>query len=293
VARPIDLQDPASVRDLFGAAADALRSAPFRRGSVVRLPARGRLVVTGDLHDSPRHLAATLAVARLGQAVDHHEVLHEIIHGGNLVNGMDFSHRTLARVAGLVLERPGQVHPLLANHELAQMLGLGVSKGAGNSVEHFNEALAYAFADAWPGVAEAITAFIAALPLALVTDGGLLCAHSLPDAAAMTRFDPGILERDLEPDDYVPPAGSAYLMVWGRRHRPDQLETLAARWQARLFCLGHQRVATGIEARPPRVVVLNTDHERATVLPVDLARIPTPEEAFFAAVPLASVTPDE
>ena len=37
------------------------------------------------------------------------------------------------------------------------------------------------------------------------------------------------------------------------------------------------------------VIVLNSDHERATVLPIDLARPPSAEEALMTAVPLASV----
>jgi hypothetical protein len=58
-----------------------------------------------------------------------------------------------------------------------------------------------------------------------------------------------------------------------------------------LFVLGHQHVETGIEMRnaDPGVVVLNTDHERATVLPLDLARPTDAEEAVMTAVPLASV----
>ena len=70
-----------------------------------------------------------------------------MIHGERLLNGMDFSYRMLGRVAQLVIDWPDQVHPILANHELAQLTGRGVSKGAGNSVELFNDALEFVFGE--------------------------------------------------------------------------------------------------------------------------------------------------
>jgi len=134
------------VTDLMDGAAQTLRGSSARDRSVVRLPPRGRLLATGDLHDNPIHLAKIIRLSRLDASPDHHVVLHEMIHGGNLINGMDFSHRMLCRVAELALRFPNQVHPLLANHELAQLTGKGVSKGAGDSVALFNAGLQYVFA---------------------------------------------------------------------------------------------------------------------------------------------------
>ena len=94
-------------------------------------------------------------------------------------------------------------------------MGKGVSKGAGNSVELFNDGLAFVFGDDWNGVADSINKFIAAMPLAIKSDSGLLCAHSLPAARSYKQFDPGVLDRELTEDDYQSRTGSAYLMVWG------------------------------------------------------------------------------
>jgi hypothetical protein len=291
VSDPIDLRDAHAVVDLFRRAAAAMAGSPARRASVVRLPDRGRLLATGDLHDNAVNLGRILRLARLEEHESHHLVLQEIIHGGHLVNGMDFSHRMLARVASLVAERPGQIHPLLANHELGQMLGRGVSKGAGDSVEQFNEGLRFAFGDDWSRVLAAIVGFIAAMPIAAVSESGVLCAHSLPNARMMERFDAGLLDRELVAEDYRPPTGSVHLMVWGRAHADEQVRALADRWGVRLFCLGHRHVETGVEARGPLVVVINSDHERGAVLPIDLARVPSSEEALARAVYLASVAP--
>lgn len=275
---------------LFERAAETLRSQPCRMGSVDRIPAVGRLLVTGDLHDNPFHLQKITHLARLGASKDHHVVLHEMIHGEKLVNGADMSHRMLAKVAELVLQHPGQVHPLLANHELAQMTGRGVSKGAGNSVDLFNDGLEYVFGDDWGDVSAAMVEFIKAFALALITDSGILCAHSLPAPHMIDKFDFEVINRELTPQDYVPPTGAAHLMVWGRQHQPEEVERLAAAWKIKLFCLGHEHADTGLEMRGPRLLILNSDHEHASVLPIDLAEpVPAAEEALMYGIPLAAV----
>ena len=277
------------VGELFEQAASTLRESPLRRGSAVRLPGRGRLLATGDLHDNPEHLEKIIRLARLEESPDHHVVLHEIVHGEMLVNGMDLSHRTFARVAELVVTHPGQVHVLLGNHELAQMTGQRVTKGAGESVELFNDGLAFAFGDDWEAVAEAMNGFVRAMPLAAVSESGVLCAHSLPAPRTLERFDPGVLDRELDADDYRTGEGAAWLMVWGRGFGEGEIETLAKRWGVSLFCLGHEHLDNGIALRGSRVIILNSDHEFGTVVPIDLASPPTAEEAVLLAVRLRSV----
>jgi hypothetical protein len=285
-----DIREAGTAVDLFDRSAQALAASPLRRGCAVRVPARGRLLATGDLHDNPFHFEKIMRLARLDQSPDHHVFLHELIHSERLVNGLDLSHRILARVADLVLRYSGQAHPLLANHELCQMTGAGVSKGAGNSVQLFNDGLEYAYGDDAEAVAHAIRGFIRAMPLALLSESGVLCAHSLPAAGAMARFDESVLDRALEARDYLSPDGAAYLMVWGRGHTPEQVARLAARWNVRLFILGHEYVETGCEMRGDRVIVLNSDHEHGAVLPIDLADPPTAEEAMMSRIPLASIS---
>ncbi|MHC4709757.1 MAG: metallophosphoesterase [Planctomycetota bacterium] len=160
----VNLQDAAAVSGLFGRATAALRDSPYRDGSRVRLPARGRLLVTGDLHDNHEHLRKIVHLAGLEASPDHHVVLHEIVHSEILVNGLDLSHRMLARVAELVVDHPGQVHVLLGNHELAQMTGQRVSKGAGDNVKLFSEGLAFVFGDDGQMVADATVRPRRALP---------------------------------------------------------------------------------------------------------------------------------
>ena len=105
----------------------------------------------------------------------------------------------------------------------------------------------------------------------------------------MAQFDPDVLHRALRDEDYLSKTGSAYLMVWGRGHTPQQIDDLAGQWGVQLFCLGHQHVETGLIVHGQRLVVLNSDHEAGAVLPIDLANLPTTEEAAFAAIRLGGV----
>lgn len=180
---------------------------------------------------------------------------------------------------------------LLANHELAQIIGAGIVKNGVRVVEAFNEGIELTFGDEAQPVIDAIEQFVRSMPLALrvhTSRGDFLCAHSLPSAAAMQRFDTSILERDLTDDDYEPRRGSAHLMIWGRDYDAEQLEDLVERWGVVMFILGHQHVPTGIELVPPNAVVLNSDHQRGMYLEIDLSDPPTPERCLWDARPIGA-----
>jgi hypothetical protein len=210
---------------------------------------------------------------------------------------MDFSYRVLAKAAALKARWPASVHTLLANHELSQIVGAGVMKDGVNLVAAFNEALDYAFGGDAERVRAAVEAFIRSMPLALVAGDPpeanspptrLLFAHSLPPPELMDRFDPGVLGRALTADDYTPRRGSAHLMIWGRGHTPEHLEHLANLWGVRLFILGHEKAERGWLSVPPNAVVLNSDHERGVVLPIDLGNPPAPPaDETWGLVPLS------
>jgi len=290
----INLTDGDAVIALLREASEALRQLPTRRGCSVILPARGSLLVAGDLHDNPVHLQRLLRLARLDAGDDRHLLVQELIHGDRLVNGLDLSHRILCRVASLCLAHPGRVHPLLGNHELSQLTGRGVSKGAGNSVVLFDDGLAFVFGDDWERVRDAVHEFVRAMPLAVRSETdhagrSVLCAHSVPGAAAMSGFDMAILDRPLDDVDYAAPEGGAYRMTWGRDHPAEHLEALGRAWGTTLLCLGHRFVETGIEMIAPNAIAINSDHERAAALPLDLARIPDAETAAISGTPLAAV----
>ncbi len=295
---PLDLQSSDAVIEAFQRGTQANLTAPCRQGSIDVITAPGKLIATGDLHDNPIHYAKLLKLAGLeGEAFDpanppSHLTLHELIHGDRLINGMDFSYRVLARAADLKSRFPEHVHILLGNHELSQIAGAGIVKDGVKVVEVFNEGVEYVFGSDAQAVNEAIGEFVRSMPLALrcvCPRGDILCAHSVPPAAIMQRFDPSILSRSLEPQDYEPRRGSAHLMVWGRAYDAELLEDLTERWGVYLFILGHEKAENGSKFVAPNAVILNSDHERGVYLPIDLSDPPRPEEAMAMVRPLGEV----
>jgi len=286
----IDARDAAQVVAMLQEAAEANLDAACRRGSIDAVACEGTLIAAGDLHDNPLHFARVVRQTRLESDEPRRVILHEVIHSDRLIGDIDMSHRALLRVAALKAQHPERVHTLLANHELSQIVGSGIVKDGVRVVDAFNAGVEHAFGADAERVQEAIGGFIRSMPLALVArDGGagVLCAHSLPGPEVMDRFDPVVLDRPLEEADYEPRKGSAHLMVWGRGHKPDQLERLAETWGVSLFVLGHQKAETGAMVIPPNAIVLNSDHERGVTLPIDLAEPPTAEEAAWMTTPLA------
>jgi hypothetical protein len=290
------LRDAHEVCAVLHAASEANLTAPCRRGSidVVDAAPGERLIATGDLHDNALHMGRLVRAAALEDAPEGaspaHLTLHEVIHGGSaetLVNEMDFSYRALVRVAALKARHPGHVHTLLANHELSQIVGAGVMKDGVNFVRAFNDAVEFTFGDEAARVKEAIAGFIRSMPLALrfVTARGVLqCSHSLPGPEMMDRFDPAVMERGLEEEDYTPRRGAAHIMVWGREHTADQLQGLAERWGVGLFVLGHEHAEDGVLIVGPNAVVLNSDHERGVYLAIDAADAPMDATAAMGCV---------
>lgn len=287
---PLDLRNAESVGSILEQAAELLRASPLRRGCVHHLPASGRLVIAGDLHDNPVHLQRTVAFAKLDRAESNHVVVQELIHGDRLVNGVDLSYRVVARVAELITRFPTQVHPLLANHELCQMLGIGVSKGYGDGTALFNDGLDFVFGDDAQYVADALADFFRAMPLAVRSESGLWCSHSIPSPETTDRLDTEVFARELTDADYMAPRGSAYLMVWGRGQREEQVERVAEMLGVKLFCLGHAMSEMGAHAVTTRMAVLNSDHERGRIAEIDLAAPPADaEELVISTLPLAAL----
>lgn len=284
-----DLNNVEATLDLFRSAAEAMRGSACRTGSVVRLPRRGTLLITGDLHDQLDHWYRILHLAQLEASPDQHVLLQELIHGDRMVNGLDFSYRMLARVAELVLAHPDQVHVVIGNHELAQMTRRAVSKGAGNSVERFDGALEWVYGDEAETVADAINKFILAMPLAVQTESGLMCSHSLPSVDRMSAFEPDVFDRELQPADYEGTGSSVYLLTWGRVHEDEQLESFAEQLGVKTFCIGHQSVREGVRRDGPRLLVINSDHASGVAIPWGLDLEPEPAAMLEAAVYLQTV----
>ena len=299
VSEPVNMTSVESVEAALLAGAAANTRALCRRGAMDVIEAPGRLIATGDLHDNPVHFARLLELAGMreggeadgGEGSACHLTIHEIIHGDRLINGMDLSYRMLARVAALKAAYPEHLHVLLGNHELAQMHKSGIIKDGVRSVEAFDAGVEYVFGGDAERVEAAINAFVRSMPLALkvrTPRGDILCAHSLPPAAAMGKFDIGVLARELTDGDYAPRQGAAHLMVWGRGYDAEGLEDLVEAWGVYLFVLGHEKAPEGSKFVPPNALVLNSDHDKGVYLPLNLDKPPSPEDAAGLVRPLGA-----
>ncbi len=286
---PINFQNAAAVCDLFDRAAEAHLQTPGRSGSVVDLPSLGRLLLTGDLHDHRENLMKVLKLAHLEDNPHHHLLMQEVIHGEPTLRGHDFSYRTLARIAQLKIERPGQVHQVLSNHELSQAMIEGILKDGRSVTDSFDEGLSYVFGQEWTKVSDAIGRYIRSMPLAVRCGNGVFASHSLPSPRQKEGFDPDILRRALVTQDLCGPRGGAHLMVWGRNLTQEWADELARHWNAAVFVLGHQPADMGWEAIGKSLLILNSDHAHGVALPVDLSRRYTRDELIEQIIPLNAV----
>lgn len=288
----LNMTDAAGVIAALGRGEAANRSARCRRKSIEYIEPPGVLIATGDLHDNPVHYAKLLSAAGMTEdgpvGTPKHLTLHEIIHSDRLINGVDLSYRALTRMAALKARYPEHVHILLGNHELAQLTKAGILKDGVKSVEAFSAGVEYVFGGDAEEVSAAINGFIRSMPIALkahTARGDILCSHSLPPAAMMSRFDTTVLSRDLVDEDYQP-RGAAHVMTWGRGYDAEGLEDLVERWGVWMFVLGHEKAENGVKFVAPNAIILNSDHERGVYLPIDLENPPRPEEAMMQVVPL-------
>lgn len=288
-ASDLDLQDPDAVAGLLHAVAALNREDPLRRGSAVHLPGEGGLMITGDLHDNGPNLQRVVKRARLERGPAQHLVLHELIHGPSRVNGMDLSIRTLARACAVKAAYPRQVHFLLSNHELAQRRQEHVFKDGASDVEAFNAGLSRLYGE--DGAAQVHVAFddyVDSLPLAIRCANGVMVAHSLPSPRKLKAFDRGVIGRALSEQD-TQDAGSAQLMVWGRRQDRATADTLAQAWGVKAFVLGHQPAEMGWRELADNILVITSEHGHGVCLPIDLGKTYTRDQLTERVLPINAI----
>lgn len=275
--------------DLCREAGEANRTARYRRGNVVHLPAEGQVILTGDLHGHRRNFERIIAYADLARRPDRHVVLHEILHGGpEDGRGGCLSFELFAQVLEYQLAFPGRVHLVMGNHDTAIITDSDVMKAGKEMNRAMKEALRRRFDEDYDDVRDALREVLLSQALAVRCPNGIWFSHSLPACRTLEHFDTGIFERPLTVDDCVRP-GSAYLLTWGRRQSPQTLETLAQQWGVELFVVGHQPQESGWARVEPNMLILASEHTHGMLLPVDLDRRYTLDDLTERLVPLASI----
>jgi len=275
--------------DLLSAGAQANLADPFRQGNLIRLPATGTLVVSGDLHGHARNLERIIAYADLAHRPDRHLIIHEIIHGGPQdVDGGCLSYKVLFDAVALKLRFPDRVHILLANHDTALITGSEVLRDGRQMNKAFSEALNAEFGQDWQQVLEAIRHFLISQPIAARTASRIWISHSLPADRMIDRFDPAILSRNLTHAD-LQRTGAAYALTWGRHISPQVRRHLAQLLDVDLFVVGHQPQPDGWTVIEPDMLILASDHNHGCILDLDLSQTYDLQGLIAGIVPLSSL----
>lgn len=256
---------------------------PYREGCILRLPAYGQAVMTGDLHGHRKNFEKLQKYAMLDRIRARHVVLHEIIHAEpDSLGELDHSHEVLLSAAQYKCDFPEQVHFMQSNHELSQLTGYLIAKNGRGVIQAFNEAIASAYGKSQAGkVLDAINTFIASFPVAIRTENRIWLSHSLPNVHNMDEFDVEVFRRSLTREE-LSASRTIFHLVWGRRHTQAHIDALADALDVDVFINGHQPQDTGFKLMFDRLIILASDHNHGTFLPFDLAKQRSAEEMLNA-----------
>jgi Calcineurin-like phosphoesterase len=280
---------PQTVIDLLNQGMEANNADAFRRGNLIRLPASGDLIVTGDLHGHRRNFERIVAFADLASHPDRHIILQEIIHGGpEDPAGGCLSYRLLFDVVHYKVSFPNRVHVIMGNHDTAFINNSEVMKDGREMNRAMRSALDREYRQGAAEVKLAIKQFLFSQPLAVRCDNRMWMSHSLPSDHLSEKFDPEILHRPLKVNDIVKP-GSAYLLTWGRKHSQALLDKMADLLDSDIFVLGHQPQEQGWSQAGRNLLIIASNHNHGCLLSIDPAKSYTVEQLIESIVPLASV----
>ncbi len=265
------MNDPSEVIDVLIEAAALNRDEEYLRGSVLHFPNYGQLVMTGDLHGHRRNFGKIQTFCDLERSPARHVIIHELIHEEPAsYDASDTSFEVLIQAAAWKCEFPDQVHFLMGNHELAQFTGHEIAKNGRVVTYEYERAVRQAFDSRGDEVNQAMKTFMRSFPLAARTQSGVFLSHSLPGPREIDAFDPGLFDRIPTPADFNE-FGAAYLLVWGRYQRPENIDRMTQMVGANFFICGHQPQESGYAVLHDRMIILASDHNHGVCLPIDLA----------------------
>ncbi len=257
--------------EMLQTAGEENKMSSLRTGNVVTLPAEGEVWMTGDLHDHRNNFKKLVAVADLANNPQRHLILHELIHGDHIdAAGAEDSWTMLYNAAKLKCDYSSQVHFLLANHDLAQVFGEGISKGGTDVCEAFRKGLKRDFKDRYHYAEAAISEFLLSLPLAIRAPNGLWFSHSLPRDVEIENYDYTVFDRELTGEDFKRRTGAAYQLIWGRGAEAN-IPKFAEKVGAKLIITGHQPQDDGYLVNTPIHLIVASDHNRGVFIPLSLS----------------------
>lgn len=276
--------------ELLNNGIEANQKDKFRQGNLVRLPAQGDLIITGDLHGHRRNFERIINFADLPNHPDRHLIFQEVIHGGpEDSQGGCLSYQLLFDVIRYKLEFPDRVHTILSNHDTAFINNANIMKDGREMNRAMTSAMQREFGQLYERIILAIRQFLFSQALAVKTENRLWVSHSLPADMYFEKFDPQIFDRQLKVNDVVKP-GSAYLLTWGRRHSQNLLNKMAKLLDIDIFVIAHQPQEGGWKQAGENLIIIASDHNHGCLLTADLTKPLTVEMLIKSIVPLASIS---
>jgi hypothetical protein len=280
---------PQTIINWLNKGIEANNADKFRWGNVIHLPARGSLVATGDIHGHRRNFERMTAFADLANNPDRHILLQEIIHGGpENSEGGCLSYRLLFDVVRYKLAFPDRIHIIMGNHDIAFINDSEVIKNGKELNRSIQAALDQEFERDSGDVKLMIKRFLFSQALAVRCRNRIWLSHSLPSDHSLDKFDQNILEKPLQGSDMIKP-GSAYVLIWGRKHSQDLLDKMAELLDVDVFVLGHQSQEQGWSQAGKNLLIIASDHNHGCLLPIDLAKSYTIDQLIDSIVPLTSI----
>lgn len=281
---------PQAIVELLKKGAEVNVADEFRDGNLIRLPAKGSLILSGDLHGHRRNFERITSFANLAENPDRHLVLQEIIHGGLQDSEGDcLSYRLLFDAVRLKVDFPDRVHIITGNHDVTYVTGKKVMKDSREMNQSMCAALQREFPENYDRIEHAMKQLLRSQPLAVKCDNRIWLSHSLPADRYLDKFDNKIFDRQLENGDLIRP-GSVYLLTWGRKHTQALLDKMANQLDVDIFILGHQPQQQGWGKAGDNLILIASEHNHGCLLPIDLTKAYTIEELAGSIVPLASIS---
>lgn len=250
---------PERVLNVLRRAIDHTRATPGRRGHLTHLHDCTEVLVAGDMHGHLANFLAVMKAADLGTHPTRHLVLQELIHSDFFYpTGGDKSHQLVDLYATLKCQFPERVHYLPGNHEMAQMTGRQVAKGAHSQNALFVEGVKAAYGAAAADVCRAYHDLFRDSPLALRTPNGVFLCHTIVPAKWLPTFDPMRLLDEQYPDAEYAPGGSVYAILWGRDTAAETADTFLRKVDAELVVTGHIATDDGYAVPNPKQLIVDT-----------------------------------
>ena len=269
--------DVDSILPVLAAAAQAASRCSLRQGSTIHLPARGEVLITGDLHADMASFDRIVRIAELEKHPSRHLILQELVHSSDGARRLTDSCLMVERTAALMTRFPDRVHLILGNHEAAEFTGRVIMKESVVLNHLFADEVAARYGGRKEDALAALHALWRSLPLAARTRHRVLISHSTPSRPMLEGLDVGVLDRTLVPADFER-GGAAYAFLWGRDFTPATADALVGLLGADAFIVGHTPCPDGWRAPNGRHIILDSQGPSAACMLMSLDRPLTYDE---------------